>query len=265
MTSTRFFLDARVRPRHMDDPGHPRVLGLAYAVRRVPLLAALSLFFAFLLFPAVRLVERWLGPRRLLAIAIVYLALLVALGGAAFAVGPRLSTEAQSLAQKLPDMTTRIQSGAVFGELLQRHGWQSSEIRELERLVQTHMGEIIGYAQQATAALVTWLTGAWVIVLIPVFAVFILKDVERLMSTAIWRLGPRGSRGMWWGIAEGPPPLAGAIRSCAPSPSRDVPGLVGGVPDGRRALRARPRRRWSGPRVPPPSSVRSPPAFSPSG
>ena len=95
-----------------------------------------------------------------LAIVFVYLALFAALGGAGVAVGPRLSTEAQSLAQKLPDMTTRIQTGAVFGGLLQRHGWESREILELERLVQTHMGGIIGYAQQAAAALLTWLAGA---------------------------------------------------------------------------------------------------------
>ena len=202
MRSTRFFLDPRTARATWTILVILGALGLAYAVRGVLLLAALSLFFAFLLFPAVRLVERWLGPRRLLAIVVVYVALLAALGGAGFAVGPRLSTEAQSLAQKLPDMTTRIQSGAVFGGFLQRHGWESSEIRELERLVQTHMGGIIGYAQQASAALLTWLAGAWVIVLIPVFAFFILKDMERLTSTAIWRLGPRGSRGMWWGMAE---------------------------------------------------------------
>ena len=202
MTSTRFFLDPRAARATWTILVVLGALGLAYTVRRVLLLAALSLFFAFLLFPAVRLVERWLGPRRLLAIVAVYVALLAALGGAGLAIGPRLSTEAQSLAQKLPDMTTRIQSGAVFGGLLQRHGWESREIRELERLVQTHMGDIIGYAQQATAGLLTWLAGAWVIVLIPVFAFFILKDVERLTSTAIWRLGHRGSRGMWWGMAE---------------------------------------------------------------
>jgi predicted PurR-regulated permease PerM len=110
MTSTRFFLDPRTARATWTILVVLGALGLAYTVRRVLLLAALSLFFAFLLFPAVRLVERWLGPRRLLAIVVVYLALLAALGGAGFAIGPRLATEAQSLAQKLPDMTTRIQS-----------------------------------------------------------------------------------------------------------------------------------------------------------
>ena len=221
MTSTRFFLDSHAARVTWTILAILGALALTYALRRALLLAALSLFFAFLLFPAVHLGERWLGLRRPMAIVVVYLVLLATLGAAGFAVGPRLSTEAQTLAQKLPEMTARIQSGAV-GELLQRHGWGSREIRELERLVQTHMGEIIGYAQQATAALVTWLAGAWVVVLIPVFAFFILKDMERFTSKAIWRLGPGGSRGMWWGMAEDLH-LLGRIRSRAPPPvSRDV-------------------------------------------
>ena len=90
MRSTRFFLDPRTARATWTILVILGALGLAYAVRGVLLLAALSLFFAFLLFPAVRLVERWLGPRRLLAIVVVYVALLAALGGAGFAVGPRL-------------------------------------------------------------------------------------------------------------------------------------------------------------------------------
>jgi predicted PurR-regulated permease PerM len=177
-------------------------LGLGYAVRRVLFLAALSLFFAYLLFPLVRLAERWVIQSRPLAIALVYALVLAVLGGAGVAVGPRLATEVQSLAQTLPEMSKRIQNGEIVIGLLAHKGWESKQIREIDRLVQSHMGEIVGYAQQATASALKWLAGAWVIVLIPVFAFFILKDVERFTSTAIWRLGHERRRGMWWGIAE---------------------------------------------------------------
>jgi predicted PurR-regulated permease PerM len=171
-------------------------LGLAYVLRGVLLLLAMSLFFAYLLFPLVRLTQRWLIRRRSLAIAAVYLGVVAAVSGATFAVGPRLSTELQSLAQKLPEMSKQIQSGAIGESLLQGHGG------EIARIVQAHTGEIIGYAQQATAALLRWLTGAWVIVLIPVFAFFILKDAEGLTASAISQFRQRGHRGIGWGIAE---------------------------------------------------------------
>jgi predicted PurR-regulated permease PerM len=201
----RFFFDARTARATWTILVIVSVLGLTYVLRHVLLLAALSLFFAYLLFPAVRLTQRWVIERRPLAIVVVYLVVLAALGGAGVAIGPRLSTEVQSLAQKLPEMSKQVQSGEIvgsLGSLLQRRGWEWRQIGEIERLLQTHMGEIIGYAQQAMAALLKWLAGAWVIVLIPVFAFFILKDAERFTAAAISRLRHRGHRGVGWGIAE---------------------------------------------------------------
>ena len=199
---SRFFLDshtARVTWTVLVFLGG---LGLLYALRGVLLIVALSLFFAYLLFPLVRLTQRWLIHSRSVAIAVVYLVVLAAVGGAGMAVGPRLSTEVQSLAQKLPDMSKRIQNGEIVMSFLARKGWEGQQVRDIDRLVQTHMGEIIGYAQRAAAALLTWLAGAWVIVLIPIFAFFILKDADRLITTAIWRLGHDAHRGTWWGISE---------------------------------------------------------------
>ena len=177
-------------------------LALVYALRHVLLLGALSLFFAFLLFPLVRLTERRLVRSRLLAIAVVYLVVLAAVGGAAVAVGPRLGAEVQSLAQQFPEMSKRLQSGELVTSLLARKGWEWEQIREIDRLLQTHMGAIIGYAQQAATEVLKWLAGGWVIILIPIFAFFILKDVERFTSVTIWRLGAAGQRGMWWGLAD---------------------------------------------------------------
>ena len=202
LNSSRFGLDPRAARVTWTILVFLAALGLAYAVRQVLLLVALSLFFAYLLFPLVRLAQQWVIHSRPLAIAVVYLVVLAVLGGVGAAVGPRLATEVQGLAQTLPEMSKRIQNGEIVIGFLTRGGWQSQQIREVDRLVQSHMGDIVGYAQQATASVLKWLAGAWVIVLIPVFAFFILKDVERLTSTTIWRLGHERRRGMWWGLAE---------------------------------------------------------------
>jgi len=171
-------------------------------VRSMLLLVALSLFFAYLLFPLVRLAQRWVVSSRALAIAVVYLVVLAALTGGGAAVGPRLATEVQSLAERLPEMSKRFDSGAIIGSVLQRQGWEWEQIGEIERLVQAHTGEIIGYAQKTIAALLRWLAGAWVIVLIPVFAFFILKDVERFTAAVIARVDRRGQSGKWGSIAQ---------------------------------------------------------------
>lgn len=201
-TSSRLFLDARTARVVWTVLVFLGALGLVYALRHVLLLGALSLFFAFLLFPLVRLTQRRLVRSRLLAIAIVYMVVLAAGGGAGIAVVPRLGIEVQSLAQQLPEMSKRIQSGELVTTLLARKGWEWEQIREIDRLMQTHMGAIVGYAQQAAAGTLKWLAGAWVIVLIPVFAFFILKDAERLTSVAISQLGTTGQRGRWWRLAD---------------------------------------------------------------
>src|SRR4029453_4863183 len=227
----RFFLDSRTVRIAWTILVILATLGLVYALRGVLLLVALSLFFAYLLFPLVRLVERGLIRRRALAIGVVYLVVLAVLGGAGAAVVPRLTAEAQSLALKLPEMSKGIQSGEIVGSVLRRRGWEWRQITEIETLIRTHMGDIIGYAQAATARLrksvagagallrthmgdiigyaqaatarlLKSLAGAWVIVLIPVFAFFILKDAERFTSAMLSRLRPRGVRGRGWAIAD---------------------------------------------------------------
>jgi predicted PurR-regulated permease PerM len=198
----RFFLDSRTARVTWTILVIFASLALAYALRGVLLLLALSLFFAYLLFPLVRLVERWVIRRRALAIGIVYLVVLAAVGGAGAAVVPRLTAEAQSLALKLPEMSKGIQSGEILGSLLRRRGWEWRQISEIETLIRAHTGDILGYAQAATARLLKSLAGAWVIVLIPVFAFFILKDAERFTSATLSRLRHRGVRGRGWAIAD---------------------------------------------------------------
>jgi predicted PurR-regulated permease PerM len=177
-------------------------VAFVYAMRRVVIVVAFSLFFAYLLFPLVRLTQRWVIPSRSLAIAAVYVVILTALGGAGVVIGPRLTTEAQNLAEKLPEMSKQIESGEIVGNVLRPHGWEWREIAQLERLLRTHMGQIIGYAQHAGAELLGWLAGAWVFVLIPVFAFFILNEVEQLTSAAMARLSHRTGWGTWHDIAQ---------------------------------------------------------------
>jgi len=202
MTSWRFFLDARTARVSWTVLLFLGALALAYVLRHVLVLIALSLFFAFLLFPLVRLTQRRVVASRLVAIGIVYVLVVAALGGASIAAGPRLRTEVKALAQQLPEVSKRIQNGDMVVSLLAREGWAWPQIRAIDRLLQAHMGRIVAYAQRTAEDGFRWLAGAWVVIFIPVFAFFILKDAERLTSLAIWRLGADGERGKWWGLAD---------------------------------------------------------------
>jgi len=155
-------------------------LFLVYQLRTMLLLFVFSLFFAYLIFPVVRVVERRLPPRvgRPLAIGAVYVLLLLALAGLGLSLGPRLTDEVTHLTEKGPEIAERVASGEIVTGLLVRRGWEAARVAQVEGALRAHAGQIIGYVQVAVAALLGWLAGAWVIVLVPVFAFFILKDAD---------------------------------------------------------------------------------------
>jgi predicted PurR-regulated permease PerM len=165
------------------------VLALIYVLRRALLVLAFSLFFAYLMSPLVRLAQQHLGlgRHRAWAVGAVYLVLLLALAGVGGAIGPRLSRDVSTLAQKLPEMGRQIQSGEIVGSMLERRGWADERVHAIENLVTSHTSEIIQYAQQAGTGVLKWLAGAWVIVLVPIFAFFLLKDAEEA-ATGVDRL-----------------------------------------------------------------------------
>ena len=179
-------------------------IALVYTLRRVLLLFAFSLFFAYLIFPLVRLVERGLprAYRRALAIGVVYLALLVGLWAAGASVVPHLTREVASLAQKVPQMSEQIESGNIIGNVLRTPSWRDEGVRQLEQTVRAHAPQIIDYTRQVVAGLLKWLSGAWVIVLIPVFAFFILKDAERVGAGLEALIEDPSHRRLWCDIAD---------------------------------------------------------------
>jgi len=155
-------------------------LALLYALRQALLLLAFSVFFAYLIFPLVQATQRWVpGLRsRTRAIAAVYVVLLGTVGGTSAALGPPLTAEVRALAERLPEWST----GASLGKALQRLGWHEGAIRRVEAVIENHAGEILAYSQTVAAAVLKWLVGAWVIVLVPILAFFVLKDAEAFVG-----------------------------------------------------------------------------------
>jgi predicted PurR-regulated permease PerM len=176
-------------------------LALVYFLRTVLLLLVFSVVFAYLIFPLVRLAERVM-PRRLrrpLAIGVVYIVLVAALSTLVALVGQPLGHELKAFGQKFPEMSEQIKSGRVISNVFPR--WGGAEI--LDDLVRSHLPQVVQYAQHALAGAVGWLTGAWVVVLIPVFAFFFLRDAERIADAATEAVIARGgSRALLETIAQ---------------------------------------------------------------
>ena len=167
-------------------------LTLIYRLRTVLLLLVFSVVFAYLIFPLVKLAERGLpvARRRPLAIALVYLVLVAVLSTLAALVGPRLGHELAALGEKVPEMSTQIQSGRILGNILPN--WGGAEV--LDDLVRSHLPQVVVYAQYALTSILAWLSAAWVVILIPVFAFFFLRDAERIADAVTGLVGDAGRR-----------------------------------------------------------------------
>ena len=199
-----FLLDARAARVTWTVLVFAAALALLYELRKPILLFVFSLFFAYLIFPIVRMVERGIPRRggRPLAIGVVYLLLLLALVAVGLSVGPRLTEEVTLLTAKAPQMSQQIASGQIITDVLQKRGWESGPVRQVEGAVRAHAGQILGYVQGAVAAMLRWLAGAWVIVLVPVFAFFILKDAEPAAAEIDGLIEAPRHRELWRDIAE---------------------------------------------------------------
>lgn len=174
-------------------------LAILYLLRGVLLLLVSAVVFAYLLVPLVQLAQSWtvLRHRRAVAIGLVYLVLLAVLTTAGMVVGPRFTASQPALAEKLPEVSEQVQSGEFIGKLLERRGWDRARIREVEDFVRSHAAAVITHVQRAAGAVLTWLTGAWVIVLVPIFAFFFLKDGDRFAATVESLMQSRRWRRLW--------------------------------------------------------------------
>jgi predicted PurR-regulated permease PerM len=180
------------------------VLALLYLLRHVVVLLAFSVFFAYLLYPLVRLVQR-VGPlatHRTTAIGVVYGLLLIAVTAVGMITGPKLTTELSNLARKLPEISEQIKTGALAADMLEARGLKAAQVRDIESFLREHAGGILSYAQGVATAVLVWLAGAWTLVLIPIFAFFILKDAESITASLTGLFETRRNRDLWHGIGQ---------------------------------------------------------------
>jgi predicted PurR-regulated permease PerM len=176
-------------------------LALLYLLRTVLLLLAFAVVFAYLIFPLVKLVERSLprSGRRPLAIGTVYLVLIAAVSTLVALVGPRLGREVAALGQKFPDISGQIQSGRMISNVFPR--WGGAEI--LDEMVGAHLPQVVEYAQHALTGALGWLSGAWVVIMVPIFAFFFLRDAERIADAVTDAIDDQsGWRGLSKNIAR---------------------------------------------------------------
>ncbi len=160
------------------------VLGFIWLARKPLLIFVFSMLFAYLLEPLIRWVQPRVRNSRGLAILTVYVVGAVLLATVGLLVGPKIVDEGRKLAHAAPDLYERVTTGNIAWQFGNRWGWSRETTERVEQFVAAHrewVGQSVNYlASRATsiAANVGW------IALMPILAVFFLKDKSRFSGAA---------------------------------------------------------------------------------
>lgn len=142
-----------------------------------PLIAFLfAILFAYLLEPIVQKVESWTHRGRGLSVGIVYLGLLIVMVVLGFTFGPRLVTEAEHLSQNAPQLYEKVASGNIAWQVGQQRGWSFETQQRIQQFLASHRDDVNHFMQDQAGRAANLAQNAFWIVLIPILAIFFLKD-----------------------------------------------------------------------------------------
>ena len=158
------------------------VLGFLYAARRTLILFLFAIFFAYLINPAVLRLEK-LVRSRAWSITIIYVLLLMALGMFALLVGPRIARQSARLGESLPILMDKASSGQFSGQIGQlterissQHGWSEATQKRVRDFLIGHRDDLSKIAQRAGIRAAEAAQEIWVLFLVPILAIFFLRD-----------------------------------------------------------------------------------------
>lgn len=159
-------------------------LGFLYVARHTLFAFLFAILFAYLVDPAVSRMERWTRSRGI-AIAVIYLLVLGLLAMFFFFVGPRIGRQAHRLAQTLPSMLDQIGSGNIAVTIGIEHHWSLPTIQTAQTFLASHRGDLLAIAQRAGIRAAEAAKESWLLIVIPILAVFFLKDGRAFSEVAL--------------------------------------------------------------------------------
>jgi predicted PurR-regulated permease PerM len=149
------------------------LLELIYQVRATLFLFVLAVLFAYLLSPAVNLLDRAMpGRARTWALAVVYVVFVGVVTVAVSQIGSKVADEAKSLAGKFPSMLENLerQTGGAPSSL------QETIISNVRNGITQKINELIGALPNAGLKFLSVASNLIYVVIVPILAFFFLKD-----------------------------------------------------------------------------------------
>jgi predicted PurR-regulated permease PerM len=196
------------------------LLRVVYLIREILFIFVVALLFAYLLWPLIKLLDRWLpGRSKALALGIVYLSLIGLLIVIGIAIGSRVVLEANALATRAPELLSRLDKPAegIAGPSIQTV--KVTVVSTLRKQLVDHSRDILSLLPNAALGVLSHAGSLMFIVLVPILSFFFLKD-GRVIRSSVMESGPGcqdhfspaisyGSAGLISGATEAAPGHSG--------------------------------------------------------
>jgi predicted PurR-regulated permease PerM len=170
------------------------LLGVVYLIREILLIFVVALLFAYLLWPLIKLLDRWLpGRSKALALGIVYLSLIGLLIVIGIAIGSRVVLQANALATRVPELLSRLEQPAEGTAAPSAQTVKVTVVSTLRKQLVTHSRDILSLLPNAALGVLSHAGSLMFIVLVPILSFFFLKD-GRVIRSSVMGILAEGSR-----------------------------------------------------------------------
>jgi predicted PurR-regulated permease PerM len=116
--------------------------------------------------------------------------------------GPRIAEDMRQLVQSMPSLLDRVASGKIVWQLGSSHGWSYDSQASIEQFIAGHRDALEGYISHVGGSIAGSLQHAIWFLLVPILAVFFLKDGRSLADGAIRTLNRSRERRFLRGVAQ---------------------------------------------------------------
>lgn len=176
-----------------------------YGARRILVVFLLAILFAYLLEPLVSRLEGWTAVSRGsrgLAILEVYALLCAAIALVFLFIGPLIVGQAENLLEALPGLFQKVSSGQIAMQIGSRRGWSYATQIRVQQFVANHSQVILGFVTSSAGRVAVFAQNAVWVVMIPILAVFFLKDGRRVSERLLEMVDRRQQKRFLSGITD---------------------------------------------------------------
>ncbi len=178
------------------------LLRAVYEIREPIFILILSILFAYLLAPMVKIINRLVPSKsQSIGLAVTYLVLVGVLVVFGIVIGSRVAEDATSLIASAPQFLKNLQNNSPnLPNLPYLQLLKGDVLGRLQEFLRSHSSDILSYLPSAGLKVLSFSSYLLFVVLVPILSFFLLKDASTIRDSLMSLIPAGQRRDMWDGV-----------------------------------------------------------------